>query len=66
MKICIYIILLCSSFVSRSQELFDIEKVGIAKEIEELNSLIAQSLSAENYYYRGFYNYEKENYLNCL
>ena len=67
MKIYLYLFLLCSYFTSYSQQVFDEdEKKEITKDIEELNILIIQEPSAENYYFRAYRYYETKEYLEAI
>ncbi len=66
MRISFYFFIFCSYFTSYSQEFFDTDKIESGKQIEELNTIILQDPSAENYYYRGYNNYISENYPEAL
>ncbi|TAF69621.1 MAG: hypothetical protein EAZ58_06310, partial [Flavobacterium sp.] len=56
--------LLCN--VIFSQDFIEPEKQGTQMEINELNTLIEKYPSSENYYYRGYFNYQNNNYFDAL
>jgi len=66
MKISFYLFLFFSFCTSYSQEYFESEKVQNNKVIEDLNASIATDPSAENYYYRGYYNYLNDDLVDAI